>query len=204
MSDINPDLALFDRDALHEARKRAVLQVAGRHFTKKGFTGTSLEAIAKQLKLTKAGLYHYVRNKEELLYLCYKGAIESAEKTMKMVDKLDCEAPEKISTYIKNHLAVLDQPTGHFIILSEFYTLSDEHQKELKSRAKNVDQYMKKLIEEGIREGSIAAVDPSLTVLAIQGALNWIPKWYTSTGKYDVEAISQSFIDFFNNGMKYR
>lgn len=204
MKNTEPDLTIFDRNAIHDARKNVLLQVAGHQFTEKGFHNTSLESIAKQLKLTKAGLYHYVKNKEELLYLCYKEAIESAEKNMEKVNSLDCEAPHKIATYIKDHMAAFDQPTGHFIILSEFYSLSPKHQKELKERAKIVDLHMNNLIEDGIKEGSINPCNPSLVVLAIQGALNWVPKWYSSSGKYDVDTIVESYIEFFNNGLVSR
>ncbi|MCF8475287.1 MAG: TetR/AcrR family transcriptional regulator [Emcibacter sp.] len=204
MKNTGPDLTIFDRSAIHDARKGVLLQVAGHQFTEKGFHNTSLESIAKLLKLTKAGLYHYVQNKEELLYLCYKDAIESAEQCMEQAEQLDCKAPEKIAAYIKNHITKFNQPTGYFIILSEFYSLSPEHQEELKERAKLVDHHMNKLVEEGIKEGSINACDASLVVLAIQGALNWIPKWYSSDGKYDIDKIADSFIEFFNKGLLTR
>ncbi len=198
------DVSIFDRSALHEARKKVLLQVAGNQFTQNGFGGTSIESVAQELNLTKAGLYHYVSSKEELLYLCYKNAIESAERCMEKAENLNCSAPEKITAYIKEHLLTFDQNRGSFIILSEFYSLNKEHQKELKERAKLVDRHMKKLLEDGISEGSINPCDTSLVVFAIQGALNWIPKWYSPEGKYDVAKIATSFSDFFKTGLNIR
>jgi AcrR family transcriptional regulator len=38
-----------------------------------------LTRIAKRLRITKTALYHYVRNKNELLYLCYQRSVELTE-----------------------------------------------------------------------------------------------------------------------------
>ena len=34
----------------------------------RGFVGTTIEEVAQQLAVTKAALYYYVQNKEELLF----------------------------------------------------------------------------------------------------------------------------------------
>ncbi len=50
-------------------KRNALLREAGREFKRNGFHKTSLEDIAKVLNVTKGALYHYVRNKHEILFI---------------------------------------------------------------------------------------------------------------------------------------
>jgi TetR/AcrR family transcriptional regulator len=195
---------VFDRDLLFKARKRDLLREAGRQFSKKGFHGTSMTDIAKGIKLTKSGLFHYVKTKEELLFLCYEDAIISAEQCMNSAFEVDGSALDKISHYIRHHLGQFDQRGGYYVILSELSVLSEDNQKKLHKRAKNVDQKMFELVESGIKEGSIASINPKMALYAIEGALNWVPKWYSHSGGENINEIAEDFITFFTNGLKTR
>jgi TetR/AcrR family transcriptional regulator len=195
---------VFDRDLLFKARKHDLLREAGRQFSKKGFHGTSMTDIAKGIKLTKSGLFHYVKTKEELLYLCYEDAVISAEQCMNSALEVDGNALDKLSHFIRNHLGQFDQRGGYYVILSELSVLSTDNQEKLHKRAKNVDKEMFKLVEGGIKEGSIANINPKMVLYVIEGALNWVPKWYSQGGKESIDEIGESFIAFFTNGLKTR
>jgi TetR/AcrR family transcriptional regulator len=195
---------VFDRDLLFKARRHDLLREAGRQFSKKGFHGTSMTDIAKGVKLTKSGLFHYVKTKEEMLYLCYEDAVISAEQCMNSALEVNGNALEKICHYIRHHLGQFDQRGGYYVILSELSVLSADNQKKLHTRAKNVDQKMLNLVKNGIKEGSIAKVNPKMALYAIEGALNWVPKWYSHNGEDDITEIAEDFITFFTDGLKAR
>jgi TetR/AcrR family transcriptional regulator len=195
---------VFDRELLFKARKHNLLREAGRQFSKKGFHGTSMIDIAKGVKLTKSGLFHYVKTKEEMLYLCYEDAIASSEQCMLSAYELKGNALDKISHYIRNHLGQFDQRGGYYVILSELSVLSKENQVKLRKRAKNIDIKMFDLINTGIKEGSIADTNAKMVLYAIEGALNWVPKWYSNSGEKDINGVAESFIEFFVNGLKVR
>lgn len=198
------DLEVFDRDALNQARRRALLREAGRQFAEKGFHGTSLNSIAKGVKLTKSGLFHYVNNKEELLFACYRDALESAEECISSAEDATGDAPQKIGHYLRHHLARMGKPGGYFTILSELYVLSPEQQRQLRDTARRIDARLRAIIEAGIEEGSIGYDNPRMAVYAIDGALNWLPKWYSTDGAETIEEIAEDFIRFFLDGLRKR
>lgn len=201
---VDKELEVFDREALNQARRRALLREAGRQFAAKGFHGTSLSAIAKGLNLTKSGLFHYVRNKEELLFACYQDALASAEECIVAAESAVGDAPNKIAHYIRTHLARLDKPGGYYALISELYVLEPGQQRTLRAKAKGIDNRLQAIIESGIAEGSIHCENPRMAVYAIDGALNWIPKWYSSTGSETTEEIAEDFIRFFLDGLRKR
>lgn len=58
------------RDEQHRLKREAVVKAAARAFSRNGFHGTSLDQIAKELNVTKAALYYYVKNKGDILLAC--------------------------------------------------------------------------------------------------------------------------------------
>src|SRR5689334_4333576 len=70
MADGNPGSG----HAMHSGRKQedgeryqAILETAARLICERGYEGTSMQEIAAACHMTKAGLYHHVQNKEQLL-----------------------------------------------------------------------------------------------------------------------------------------
>src|SRR5436305_15243347 len=53
-----------------ETKREAGLQTAAQLFLEKSYGRTSLNDVAERLKITKPALYHYFRNKEEILLEC--------------------------------------------------------------------------------------------------------------------------------------
>src|SRR5574341_2178399 len=49
-------------------RRAEICRTAARIFRDRGFDATSVSDIARALRMTKAGLYHYFDSKEELLF----------------------------------------------------------------------------------------------------------------------------------------
>jgi TetR/AcrR family transcriptional regulator len=72
----NPDETRFSQ------QRDRVLKAAAHCFNRKGYSGTSLKDVANMLGLTDPALYYYVRNKEELVYLCYVRAADVGREAM--------------------------------------------------------------------------------------------------------------------------
>jgi AcrR family transcriptional regulator len=194
----------FDREGLYDLRKRAILREAGMQFARRGFHATSLDDIAKSLNLTKAGLYHYVDTKEQLLFDCYLDGLEAAERCVQQAAEDGADGLDKLCRYIRAMFSMFDRPEGFFALVTEVTTLGEEHQKVLRRKGRIVDHGLRSFIEEGIKDGSIRNCDATLIEFAIQGALNWIPKWYSSKGRKNVNEIVEEYIEFFSSGLRPR
>jgi AcrR family transcriptional regulator len=62
-----PKVAAKDREAFVEARREEILEAAVRLWGERGFDGTSMAAIAREVGLTKGTLYLYFESKDALL-----------------------------------------------------------------------------------------------------------------------------------------
>jgi hypothetical protein len=75
------------------------------------------------------------------------------------------------------------------------------HIKALKSE---IDQGIRRLIKDGVQDGSIHPCDPKMTAFALAGALNWIAHWYRENQSMTGTEIADAFVTIFENGLRPR
>lgn len=175
-----------------QLKKDRMLRAAARCFNEKGYSGTSLKDVARLLGLTDAALYYYVRNKEELVYLCYVRAAEVGREALVRARQEGKNGYDKVVRYIHNHIEMIVGERGPIAIMSEIPSLKPDHREEVLSLSRRHSADFEALIEEGIRDGSIAGCDVRMTGNAIMGSINWIPKWY-----HGDPAVARQIVDAF-------
>lgn len=161
-----------------EFQKDRVLRAAARCFNQKGFSGTSLKDVANELGLTDPALYYYVRNKEELVYLCYVRAADLGREAMDLAVENGGSGYDVVLNYLACHVEMMVGDRGPIAIMSEVPSLNPEHREEILDVSRRHSRRFEKLLQAGIDDGSIVPCNVRMTGNAIMGALNWIPKWY--------------------------
>ena len=168
----NPDETKF------QAQRDRLLKAAAHCFNQKGYSGTSLKDVAKQLGLTDAALYYYVRNKEELVYQCYVRAAEIGRDAMDRAMSDADSGLEQVRLYIRYHLEYMLGDRGPMAIMSEIPSLQARHRDQVLEFSRLHSSRFEGLLRKGIDDGSIAPCDIRMTGNAIMGSINWIPKWF--------------------------
>lgn len=194
----------FDKEQQRRLKIDVLLKVAAECFNSKGFSGTSLKDVAAKLNITDAALYYYVKNKEELVHLCYMRAITLGEAALDRAMAEGKDPLEKIQLYVRYQIEEICGKEGPVAILSEIPALKPKHRDKILQKARAFNKRFTALIEDGVKDGSICATNPIATSDAILGAVNWIPKWYKPNSGLDQEAITTSFIELFTLGLSQR
>lgn len=161
-----------------QLQKDRMLKAAAHCFNEKGYSGTSLKDVANRLGLTDAALYYYVRNKEELVYLCYLRAADVGREAMQQAIASGSSGLDKIRRYLQNHVEAMVGDEGPVAIMSEIPSLKPVHRDTVLALSRKHSKAFEALIEEGIADGSIAPCNVRMTGNAIMGSINWIPKWF--------------------------
>jgi len=165
-------------DTRFELQKARMLKAAAQCFNQKGYSGTSLRNVADVLGLTDAALYYYVRNKEELVYLCY---VRAAVLGREALDRAEAEGENGMDImlrYFRYHIEMMVGDRGPIAIMSEIPSLEAAHRDEVLALSRQHSTNFEAVLETGIRDGSIADCNVRMTGNAIMGSINWIPKWY--------------------------
>jgi len=182
--------------------REKILQESARVFNRRGYHGTTLDDIARALGVTKAALYYYVKSKEELLYQCHQASLDIAIEGIRRAIAKASTADEQLRIALAYYIeGMTDQLTGTVVLLEEG-ALSPRRHRRVIERRDGYERMLRTLIEEGIAAGVFVPCDPKLVGFAILGAMNWIPKWYTPTGRCSAKEIAEAFAAYLVRGLQ--
>jgi len=183
-----------------EVQRDRVLKAAAHCFNQKGYSGTSLKDVANMLGLTDPALYYYVRNKEELVYLCYVRAADVGREAMQLAVAEGGSGLEQVQRYLCYHIQIMVGERGPIAIMSEIPSLKPAHRDEVLELSRQHSLNFEKILKRGISDGSIAKCDVRMTGNAIMGSINWIPKWFHGDAKMAAE-IASKFPAILSSGL---
>ena len=193
-------MARTARETRYELQKDRMLRAAARCFNEKGYSGSSLKDVAKILGLTDAALYYYVRNKQELVYLCYVRAAELGREAMQRARADGGNGLDTIRAYLRYHIEIMVGERGPIAIMSEVPSLEPGHRDEVLEFSRQHSTRFEDMLRAGIGDGSIAPCDVRMTGNAIMGSINWIPKWFHGDAALGRTIVSE-FPDILTAGL---
>jgi len=181
----------FNREKQFAAKRRAVIRSAGQAFRRRGYHNTSMTEIAKTLGLSKAALYYYVKNKEEVLFECHIIAYDAMDEILKTnADTKDTGLDFLEGLYI-DFVRLLTQ--SGVSVLTDVDSLTDKNQAYVLERRNKIERKIIKLVKAGQKDNSIRSGDPRLIVFFFMGALNWLNAWYDASGRIAGADIAHHF-----------
>src|SRR5205085_8042819 len=141
--------------------------------------------ISRATGVSLAGLYHYCKSKEELLFLiqdhCFGRVLERVEERTRGVG----DPFEKLRIFIDNHLSFFAANMAEMKVLShEAESLEGDLHRHVSTKKEKYAKLARKLLRE-IQEqnGKRAGVDLTVATYALFGMMNWIYNWYDPSGK---------------------
>ncbi len=102
----------------YDQKLEFILRTAARIFAEKSYHSTSMRDISRATNVSLAGLYHYCKSKEELLFLiqdnCFGRVLERLEERLREVD----DPVIKLRIFIENHLSFFAANMAEMKVLS--------------------------------------------------------------------------------------
>src|SRR5271155_4615354 len=108
-----------------EDRTDHIYRVAAEIMCQKGYQATSMNDIAEAVGLTKAGVYHYIRGKEDLLFQIMSFGMDMVDEDV-IAPTRDVADPElRLRAMVERHcLRIMEQGGAVTILLEEIPALS--------------------------------------------------------------------------------
>jgi AcrR family transcriptional regulator len=195
----------FNRTVQHDAKRTAILSQAANLFNYKGSRATTLRDIAETLGLTKTSLYYYVKTKEDLIYQCYKVALEHHHHTLDEIEKEHAAPMARASAFFLHHfenwLAAQEGRAPHIAALLEIAALKGVHRDEIEAQYIDLFKRLRGYIRMGVADGSIRPCEPTATTRAILGSVDWTFFWLHSIPIDQVESTAREALDIVAYGI---
>jgi AcrR family transcriptional regulator len=196
----SPDERVRDR----EKKRHAVILTAARYFREHGYHNTSIDDVARALNVTKPTIYHYVQNKEQLLFECFHAGLQQIMEVFAEVQDSNATARERLVAVIKRYAEAITSDFGWCMVQAENQDLSPTMSKKVRALKSEIDHGMRHIIKEGALDGSIRKCDAKIMAFALAGAMNWIAYWYRSGDSLTPTEIANRFIELFLLGLQPR
>lgn len=190
------------RDEQGGLKRFAILRTAAQLFNEKGFYETSLNDLAKRLNVTKPSLYYYVKSKDDILLQIMNQAVIEFTPAMTMAEQSGVSGLEKLRIFVNQYTKVMTGVFGKCMVLSGLGPLEQSSRNELTPTFRLLDTFVRKLLEEGIKDGSIAPCDTKITAFSIFGAMHWLTRWYRPGGELNAQEIADRVFSIFESGLK--
>lgn len=200
------DISRYDQKLEH------ILRTSARIFAEKSYHSTSMRDIARATGVSLAGLYHYCKSKEQLLFLiqdhCFGRVLERFEERIDGVN----DPLAKLRIFIDNHLSFFAANMAEMKVLShEAESLGGELHRHVATKkeryARRARKILREIQESEARPGGRARshstnsrADLTVATYALFGMMNWIYNWYDPRGKLSVNQLVDNITRLFLRG----
>lgn len=191
-----------------ESDKRAqIIKAAVKVFSEKGFHDAKVEDIAQQADVGKGTVYEYFSSKTELFQEMFRSGMQFYQENIrKEVEVGGISCRDRLMKIAQVHLQfILDYKELAKITMSEPMQFNQEFRKWIFQERERKQQAVQAIIEEGIRTGEFAGIDPAAATLAFTGCLGALfgPVVF-KYGHTDPRDVLQPMLDVLFNGLLKR
>ena len=186
----------------YDQKLEFILRSAARIFAEKSYHSTSMRDISRATNVSLAGLYHYCKSKEQLLFLiqdnCFGRVLERLEQRLQDVD----DPIAKLGIFIENHLSFFAANMSEMKVLShEAESLGGDLYTHVSTRKDNYTKLAREILREvQATQQSKERIDLTVATYALFGMMNWIYNWYDPQGKLKVSDLADNVMKLFLNG----
>jgi len=183
----------------YDERLDHLLAQAARVFAERGYHPTTMRDLAAASGMSLAGMYYYVKGKEELLFLiqerCFARVLEEAGDAVgRSRDPL-----ERLQGFIRHHVTFFAAHMAEMKVLShEANVLRGEPRRRVNAIKRRYVDLLEGLLREAAPVES--ASERSAAAYVLFGMMNWIYNWYDPAGALDPERLADLITRVFVGG----
>ena len=192
------------RCATYDDQRDLILARAAELFADHGYTATSMNDIAAACGTSKAGLYHYYRDKRELLFQITVGHVARLEQFVGEVlrETAGAEPDARLRALILRFVREYADAQSEHRVLTEDVRFLEEHERI------QVQEPQRRVV--AAFADAIAAVRPNLArneldrplAMLLFGMINWMFTWLRPDGSLTHEQMAPVVADLFFGGLE--
>lgn len=195
------------KSAGFDGQREQILAAAAALFARKGYAGATMQAVAEACGVSKATLYHYVRDKQELLAQISSAHVARLEALVQAVAEQGFapNAPqEHLRALIEAFTAAYADAQNEHRVLTEDVKFLDAVQRERVQQGQRrvVTAFAQAVLAvrpelQGVAEGSL----PKALTMLLFGMINWTFIWLKPNGALSHAQLAPIVSELFVAGL---
>lgn len=161
-----------------------VVAAAGRLFAARGYEGTSMRDLGRELGLLGSSLYSHVGSKQDLLVEVIRRGAGFFQESIERSGGVEGTAADRLRAMIAGHIdVVLDHRDEVRTYLNEARSLDDDLRRQVLDARNRYEDAFRAVLKDGEADGSIRVeTDPTLSAIFILSILNAVERWFSLSG----------------------
>ena len=182
----------------------SVLRGAVKVFNERGYDGTSMEDLSRELGITKSAIYHHVAGKEELLRLAVDRALDGLFAVLDEISGLQAPAVVRLEELARRSVLLLVAELP-FVTLLLRVRGNTKVERAALARRRSFDTAVAALATQARDEGDLRPdVDPALVARLLYGMINSVTEWYRPrrTGRSSPSDLAEVIVAVAFDGLR--
>jgi len=189
------------RSASFEQHRDAIRASAARLFAQHGYPVTPIAELARSCGISKALLYHYYRDKEQLLFDIADRYLDSLLAIVAEVEAQPLAPPARLRQLIERFMSAYeDAAVYHRVLVQDVKYLKTAHRNQINAKQRKVVQTY---------ADAVAAAAPQLAgspllkpvTMTLFGMINWTFTWLKDEGPVHYADMAPVVADLFLRGV---
>jgi len=191
--------------AIDDNTKEMLLSKAIDLFYEKGYAGASVREIVKSVKVSNSILYHYFKDKNELLYVIIERIGRELIESLRAIQEKYKDPIEALSKMILTQISIIKEKKKEAkIFLEEQYQLNDVYKRKILKQHREIYNIYKRQLELLEKKGRLRDVNKAVANFAIHGMMIWSYRWYKEDGPLSIEDVACAISEIFFYGILKR
>jgi AcrR family transcriptional regulator len=183
-------------------RRQLILDEAAKLFKQKGFGGTSMRDLAREVGMEAASMYNHIKSKDEILDLICTRIAETYISQLAEIQATEASYADKIKALIRLHIRLMIEDGAAVSVANHDWKYLPEPQLTAFKQARhNYEKGFAALIEQGIAAGEFQPVNVSVALFTILSAVRWVELWYRPGRELTPEELEDHIITMLLTGL---
>lgn len=188
------------RDELKNFKKERILEEAQRLFYERGYRGTSLDAIAESLNVTKPFLYAVYDRKVDILVDISLRALTRVIDALAEARAAGGTPAAQMNLFARRFTEmVIRNQASSAVFFREEASIPPEVTRQINDLKGQFDEQLAALIQDGVNAGEFRVRDVRTASLAVGGMISWMYIWYRPGGRLTPEQIGDHMTEYVMN-----
>ena len=173
-------------------------------FSHKGYSNTSIREIGKKAGISSSIIYHYFKNKEEMLFEIIHSASQDLIQSLHEIEDRNSDPVKCLREMLKEQSIIysLKGKKEAKILAFDVHQLRGKRGENIRKQQYDIYDIYRRKIKE-IKDKGLLRDDIDLTVLtfSIFGIINSFHGWYKASGRLSEEEVAENMERFLFHGI---
>lgn len=190
------------RHAGYDEQREMILAQAAALFARGGYPGTSMNQVAEACGLSKATLYHYYRDKYELLVSIAESHVSRLQAVVDEAMREETKPQGRMRLLIRRLVEeYANAQNAHRVLTEDVKFLETPDRERILAKEREVVAAFARVVAALRPDLQEAALSKPLTMLLF-GMINWLFTWMKPEGRLSYDALAPVVTDLFLGGLE--